>query len=250
MKKRKIAFSTKAIAIHGVLAALILIFYAIPINFVGLQIVFLPLIAVSVSALYLGFWHGVLSGLFMGLVSCVGSLIMPGSPLSLLFRYPWISVIPKAAFPAVCYGISALMKKAVKNPVPADFVGSLAGALTNTGLTIGFILLFYNGVSLSVEEQSIIVSPAVIFPLLSVNAVIEAILTALITPTVVFALKKAIPNPLEPFSRKKKPAPASETAQVADTAEVSETQNEEEKIESETAEENAENDEGRSERNS
>lgn len=223
MKNRKAAFSTKAIAVHGVLAALILIFYAIPINFVGVQIVFLPLIAVSVSALYLGFWHGVLSGLFMGLVSCIGSLIMPATPLSLLFRYPWISVIPKAAFPMVCYGVSALIKKFVKNPVPADFVGSLAGAITNTGLTLGFILLFYNGVSLAVEEQSIIVSPAVVLPLLSVNAVIEAVLTALITPTVVFALKKAMPNPLEPFAKKKKAEITAETAEKPQAAEVPET---------------------------
>lgn len=204
MQNKKAAFSTKAIAIHGVLAAIILIFYAIPINFVGVQVVFLPLIAVSVSALYLGPWHGLLSGFFMGLVSCIGSLIMPASPLSLLFRYPWISIVPKALFPVACYWTSALIKKFIKNPIPADLVGSFVGALVNTGITLGFILLFYNGTSLSVDSESVIVSPAVILPLLTVNAIIEAVLTGLLTPTIVFTLKKAIPNPLEKKVRKVK----------------------------------------------
>ncbi len=197
MQNKKAVFSTKAIAIHGVLAAIILIFYAIPINFVGVQIVFLPLIAVSVSALYLGPWHGLLSGFFMGLVSCIGSLISPASPLSLLFRYPWISILPKSLFPLACYWTSALVKKFVKNPVPADLIGSFVGALTNTAVTLGFILLFYNGWSLETDSAAIIVSPAVILPLLTINASIEAVLTALLTPTIVFTLKKAIPNPLE-----------------------------------------------------
>lgn len=214
MQIKKPAFSTKAIAIHGVLAAIILIFYAIPFNFVGVQIVFLPLIAVSVSALYLGPWHGLLSGFFMGLVSCIGSLIMPASPLSLLFRYPWISVLPKSLFPIACYWTSALIKKFVRNPVPADLVGSFVGALVNTGITLGFILLFYNGRSLETDSASIIVSPAVILPLLTVNAAIEAVLTGLLTPTIVFTLKKAVPNPLEKKEKKvKQPEPPEQPEQ-------------------------------------
>lgn len=223
MTRKKPVFSTKAIAIHGVLAAIILLFYAIPMNFVGAQIVFLPLIAVSVSALYLGPWHGFLSGLFMGLVSCVGSLISPASPLALLFRYPWISVLPKALFPIACYWTSRLVGKFVKNPVPADLIGSLVGALTNTALTLGFILLFYNGVALSTDSASVVISPAVILPLLTVNAAIEAVLTALLTPTIVFALKKAIPNPLEtkPSGKRKKTVIKERTEEPTEVSDVS-----------------------------
>jgi len=95
--------------------------------------------------------EGPLVGLTVGLVFGVCSLIrawesgMAG--LTLFFRNPLVSVLPRLLIPLAALGVYLLWKKAWKPSPRADRIGAavaaVCGALTNTVGCLGMILLLY-----------------------------------------------------------------------------------------------------------
>ncbi|MCL1855232.1 MAG: ECF transporter S component, partial [Clostridia bacterium] len=95
--------------------------------------------------------EGPLVGLAVGLVFGVCSLIRAWESgmvgLTLFFRNPLVSVLPRLLIPLVALGIYILWQKAFKTRRLMDRIGAgvaaVFGALTNTVCCLGMILLLY-----------------------------------------------------------------------------------------------------------
>lgn len=68
-----------------------------------------------------------------------------------------------------------------------DGVACLAGVLTNTGLVLGIMWAVYGGKSVN----DTLISPEFMTAMLSINFVIEVVLFPLITPPVIYAVRKS-----------------------------------------------------------
>lgn len=203
--------------------ALIVIFSLVPIN-LGAASLALTLLPVLVIALTQDFKTAVLGGLIMGVTSLIGAFtIGAGSLTAPLFRNPLVSVLPRMCVPAVAWsvnkGLVALsvkikeMKAAKKTfaseanesepqslkseakssqrfsrPLRAviDAVSSAMGVLSNTALVLGMIWLFYGGKT--VGDSAI--TAEFMMGLVSLNFVIEVIVMTVLTPPIVYAIRK------------------------------------------------------------
>lgn len=68
-----------------------------------------------------------------------------------------------------------------------DGVACLAGVLTNTGLVLGMMWALYGGKSVN----DTLISPEFMTAMLSINFVIEVVLFPLITPPIIYAVRKS-----------------------------------------------------------
>lgn len=205
--------------------ALIVIFSLMPISF-GSASLALTLLPVLVIALTQDFKTAVLGGLIMGLTSLVGAFTVGAANLTApLFRNPLVSVLPRICVPAAAWaidkGLAALCAKAFaaaekkrsekvvsesgegesaseerKVAVSSkktravravvDGAASLLGVCTNTALVLGMIWLLYGGKT--VGDSAI--TPEFMSALVSVNFVIEAVVMTVLTPPIVYAIRK------------------------------------------------------------
>jgi len=106
-------------------------------------------IPVLVAALVEGPGVGLIVGLVFGLCSLIRAWETGMVGLTLFFRNPLISVLPRMAVPLAALGVYLLWKKLVKNNAVTDKIGAAlaaaAGAVTNTVLCLGMIALIYGG---------------------------------------------------------------------------------------------------------
>ena len=204
--------------------ALIVIFSLMPISF-GSASLALTLLPVLVIALTQDFKTAVLGGLIMGLTSLIGAFTVGAANLTApLFRNPLVSVLPRICVPAAAWaidkGLTALCAKAFAAaerkragkdvPEPgeesasderraallskktkavravADGLASLLGVCTNTAFVLGMIWLLYGGKT--VGDSAI--TPEFMSALVSVNFVIEAVVMTVLTPPIVYAIRK------------------------------------------------------------
>ena len=68
---------TQDIAVAGIFLSFILVFMLVPFNTFGVNMAFIPLIAVCLAATVKGFWMGLAMGIAFGVASLVGSYIHP-----------------------------------------------------------------------------------------------------------------------------------------------------------------------------
>lgn len=209
--------------------ALIVIFSLLPIN-LGAASLALTLLPVLVIALTQDFKTAVLGGLIMGITSLIGAFTVgAGSLTAPLFRNPLVSVLPRMCVPAVAWAVNrGLVKIAQKvkanalskaesktseeqktddikvddgnnadktKPVPEikkplrvfiDGFSSALGVAANTALVLGMIWLLYKGKT--VGDSAI--TPEFMMGLVSLNFVIEVVVMTLLTPPVVYAIRK------------------------------------------------------------
>ena len=196
--------------------ALIVIFSLMPISF-GSASLALTLLPVLVIALTQDFKTAVLGGLIMGLTSLIGAFTVGAAN-------PLVSVLPRICVPAAAWaidkGLTALCAKAFAAaerkragkdvPEPgeesasderraallskktkavravADGLASLLGVCTNTAFVLGMIWLLYGGKT--VGDSAI--TPEFMSALVSVNFVIEAVVMTVLTPPIVYAIRK------------------------------------------------------------
>lgn len=106
-------------------------------------------IPVIVAALVEGPWVGLPVGLVFGLSSLIRAWESGMVGLTLFFRNPLVSVLPRLIVPLVAWGAYALLRRLAKRGSVGDklaaAVGSALGAVTNTVLCLGAILLLYGG---------------------------------------------------------------------------------------------------------
>jgi len=182
----------RLITIHALLCAVIVIFLIFPA--IGpVKLAFIPIIAVVVSAELLGLKHGVLTGLFFGLVSFAGSYISP-SVLSQAFHNPLISVAPRVLIGVASYfagaGVRKLLPKA--KPVFSYAASAAAAVITNTALVLGVILAFHFGTTFSLGGAAATVGWQWLSVILVSNSLIELVACTIITPPILVALKKTV----------------------------------------------------------
>lgn len=180
---------TQFITTNALLCAIVMLFIFFPISIGTVQLAFIPLIAVIISAEFVGLKNGIFTGLFFGLLSLLSSFIRP-SLLYFAFQNPLISVLPRILIGIAAYYATIGTKKLFPK-LPAIFsysVGTIAGVLTNTIGVLGLILLLYNGEPLSIGSA---ISLKFISTIIVGNSILELVLCTIITPPIVLALKKA-----------------------------------------------------------
>ena len=115
-------------------------------------------IPVLVAALVEGPSVGLIVGLVFGLCSCIRAWETGMVGLTLFFRNPLISVLPRLIVPLAAVGIWMLWKKLVKTNAVTDKIGAAfsaaVGAVTNTVLCLGLIVLIYgNDLTVMLNEM-------------------------------------------------------------------------------------------------
>ncbi len=110
----------------------------------AVTLVHLPVI---LAALVEGPLVGVVVGLVFGLCSLIRAWGSGMVGLTLFFRNPLVSVLPRMIIPLTAWGFYTLWHRLIKREGAADKLGaaiaSVAGALTNTVLCLGMIFLLY-----------------------------------------------------------------------------------------------------------
>lgn len=209
--RKKTQNSTKQIVIiASVFAIMITFLFLLP------QIAHVPLITLAVLSLKSDIRLAALGGLLFGLASLLSALLVPSTPLYVVFLNPLVSVVPRilvgiaiylvnkgvfkvlvrigniegVSHPNDIYSLDSEQSAKVKKIDYASMVvACVAGALVNTILVIGTIFLFYTGRTLAFEDIEILVRPEVLLPLISLGAITEPIITAIVAPPIVMALK-------------------------------------------------------------
>lgn len=179
------------ITINALLFAIVLLFVIFPLAIGTVQLAFIPLVAIIISAQFIGLKNGIITGLFFGLVSMTIAYVRPTSILYFAFQNPLISLLPRVLIGIAAYFAAVGFKKLFPK-LPAVFsyaVGSAAGVIINTVGVLGLILAIYNGRPLGTKGSAI--SIEFIAAIIIKNSLIEILICTLITPPIILALKKA-----------------------------------------------------------
>jgi len=106
-------------------------------------------IPVLVAALVEGPMVGLIVGLVFGLCSFIRAWETGMVGLTLFFRNPVISVLPRLLVPLIAFGAWFVWRKAVKQNAVTDKLGvalaSVIGTVANTVLCLGLIAMIYGG---------------------------------------------------------------------------------------------------------
>lgn len=180
---------SKLITINALLCAIVTLFIFIPISIGPLQLAFIPIIAVIISAEFMGLKNGIFTGLFFGMISLINQFIRPGL-LAQAFYNPLISIIPRMLIGvSAYYSAHALQKLFPKIPDAVSYgVGSACGVITNTALVCGMILLFHFGKTFG----TLTIGWQWMLAIITGNFIIELAICIIVTPPIIIALKKSI----------------------------------------------------------
>ena len=185
--------NVKRMAQIGILGSLIVIMGYTPLGIIpipGMAATILH-IPVIIGALILGGKMGASLGLIMGLTTLSRAFIAPTGPLDLFFRNPLVSVLPRILIGITVYAIYTIIKKVIKKESVALIITSALGSIANTVFTLGMLMLVYSKQigELAGSELGITAS-ALMLSIITTNAVGELIVTALLVPPIVMALRK------------------------------------------------------------
>ena len=156
-------------------------------------------IPVIIGAIILGPYYGMFLGLVFGLTSFLqcfmgdpfGAALVGISPVRTFIT----CIVPRVLVglvPALLYRL--IMKRPTNSRSVAVFVSALAGSLTNTVFFLSFLGLLFGRTeyirSLLVQEDGTTISLiALLIGFAGINAIAEAVATAIIAPPVYFALQ-------------------------------------------------------------
>ncbi len=179
---------TQLIAINALLTAIIFLFVLVPISIGPLQLAFIPLVAVIVSAEFIGWKNGLITGLTFGLVSLLSAFVRPNI-LSQVFYNPLVSVLPRVLIGVVTYFVMRGVQKGLPrlNPIFSYAIGAAMGVITNTTLVLGTILLLHFGATFG----GLYIGWEWIVATITGNFLIELGVCTAITPPIVLALQKS-----------------------------------------------------------
>ena len=191
--------NTKKIALLALMLALIIIFCFVPITFgtISLALMSLPVLVIAQVE---DFKTTVILSFMMGMVNYIAWFTTKAaSPLAPVFQNFFVCVVARVMIGVnawlVRVGLQKLLdKKGIEGGkrIAADqavyFTSAALGTITNTLFVGAFTLLFFNNKELSNGTS---INIKYILAWFSINFVIEFISFAIITPPIVFALKKA-----------------------------------------------------------
>ncbi len=188
---------TLFLAQNGVLAAIIILMAFTPVGYLktglGIEITFI-MIPVAVGAIVLGEKAGAFLGLVFGISSFIQCFGMSPFGAALLQINPFYTFI-MCIFPRVFMGyLCGLIYKSLskfKNHV-ASFIASLSAPILNTLFFVGFLIILF-GKSDYITEMRGGANIIVFFAtFVGINGLLEIVVTAIISPPVTLAIKKAI----------------------------------------------------------
>ncbi len=181
---------TRKIAITGILGAITIMLGVTPFGFIPLGIFSVTTIHIPViiAAILEGPIVGGLVGLIFGLTSLIQHLTAP-KPISFIFWNPMISVFPRVMIGVLSYFFFVLVLKATKKERITYMLTGAFGTFVNTFLVLGGAYVFY--AKDLVEKYQLSDGASVfLFGIAAKNGIPEMIFSALITLSVVSAVKK------------------------------------------------------------
>ncbi len=152
----------RQMVIAGMLSAIVAVLTFTPIGMIPLPP---PLpnattvhIPVLLAALVEGPVVGLIVGLVFGLCSFIRAWETGAVGLTLFFRNPLVSVLPRLIVPLAAFGVWALWRRVIKPGRVTDKAGAavaaVIGTITNTVLCLGGIVLLYGaGLTVMINEM-------------------------------------------------------------------------------------------------
>lgn len=185
--------SVRQLAIIGMLSAISIILGVtklgfIPIPPVNATIMHIPVI---IGAVLEGPVVGAFVGLIFGVFSIIQAITSP-TVVSFVFMNPVVSVLPRVLIGIVSYYVYVYINSAIKSNkrfVPIA-VAAVSGSLVNTIGVLGSIFLIYLAPYAKALNISVSAAKKGIFTVGLINGIPEAILSVVITVTVVSAVTK------------------------------------------------------------
>ena len=143
----------RQLVIAGMLSAIVAVLTFTPIGMIPLPPPLPSATTVHIPVLLAALVEGPLVGGVVGFVFGLCSFIRAWETgmvgLTLFFRNPLISILPRILVPLIAFGAWALWKKLVKPHGVADKIGaavaSVIGTIANTVMCLGLIALLYGG---------------------------------------------------------------------------------------------------------
>lgn len=155
-------------------------------------------IPVVIGAIILGPYYGMLLGFVFGMTSFLQCFLGDAFGAALVVISPVrtfiVCIVPRVLVglvPALLFRL--IMKRPTNSRTVAAFVSALAGSLTNTVFFLGFLGLLFGQTefikSMQETETGHISLIALLLSFAGINAILEAVATAIIAPPVYFALQ-------------------------------------------------------------
>ncbi len=200
--KTKTSLKTLQMVQTAILAAILIVMAFTPLGYFNLGPVMITLlmIPVVIGAIVVG----PAAGAFLGLVFGISSFIKAFSdPLfgSILLNINWIYTFILCLVPRVLMGflvglIFRGLAKIDKTRIVSFIISSLSGALLNTAFFVGMLILLFGNSAFLKQFGSTPI--AIVGTLVTVNALIEAIVCTVVGTAIAKALKKYLVDPKEP----------------------------------------------------
>lgn len=188
---------SRSIALNGILIALMIAMTCTMLVTGGMA--FFPLIVLVVGSVIVGKWTALILGLTFGLISFASAFLFP-SINAPLFQNPLVSVLPRVLVGVVMYMVYkfsefCFKKINIKRAKPLNeyitkgtstALGAIFGVIFNTFFVLIMIWVLYYGQNVGDR----IIDQKVIFGFITLNFVVEIIVTPLLSAPIVFAVDK------------------------------------------------------------
>ncbi len=208
VSRKKQSLAVRKMVTAAMLGAVTAVLAFTPIGMIPLPPPLLHATTVHLPVILAALVEGPLVGLFVGLVFGVCSFINAWSSgavgLTLFFRNPLISIVPRMVVPLVALGVYLLWKKLVRPSAVSDKLGaavaSAFGSLANTVLCLGTLLVIY-GADLTALLNEMVAAGGVEAAYMNIagtwlvaavglpNGIGEAIVAAVIVPVIKAAVE-------------------------------------------------------------
>ena len=147
-------------------------------------------VTVIIAAIVLGPRDGAIIGGWWGLLTWIRAFVAPSSPLApLVFTNPLVSIFPRVMIGLVAGGTFLLIQRCFHSARWGAIIAAAIGALTNTGLVLGLIYLFYRTPAVArtygVDVHHLLGALDVI---MATNGLAELILAVIVVPLVALPL--------------------------------------------------------------
>lgn len=155
-------------------------------------------IPVLVACLYLGYKSGTIVASCFGLISFIRAIQAPIG-LSIVFINPLTAILPRLMIPVIACSAYYLLKKIIKSDIICLIISAMIGTMTNTIFVLSTIYFFHGATLTSIVEKIIQnggnAKNAIDFLVYGIgipNGLSESILSAILVPAIVKALRKTI----------------------------------------------------------
>ena len=198
----------KLIAVNALCVSFIVMFMLLPpIPGMPFRLAAFAIVPIVLSSIITGKWGALITGLAMGLTSLIIGWTMPASPVSLIFRNPLVSVLPRALIGFAALGANRLVKYLLRNrpqrrtvETTAAVAAGIAAVVTNTTMVALMTLAAYYGQVMGVDElfggnTSDVINWTLIGGFFAFNFAVELTVNAVMNAPIVSAIKHALRMP-------------------------------------------------------